>query len=80
MKAYNYLGQLLQSGGGGGGGASLTVEELDGSPSYTGITKIIFDQGDGFVLTQPVAGQVRVDSTGAPAPDSDARVSAWMGL
>lgn len=44
-----------------GGGGSVTVEEVDGSPSYTGITTLRFDQADGFVLSQPSAGIARVD-------------------
>lgn len=40
---------------------SLVAEEVDGSPSYSGTGTIRFDQADGFVLTQPAAGIVRVD-------------------
>lgn len=40
---------------------TLTVEEVDGTPSYTDITKIRFGQIDGFVLSQPEAGVVRAD-------------------
>ena len=58
----------------------LTVEELDGSPSYADITKIIFDQSDGFVVTQPSAGRVRIDKVGTPAPDNDALILTWMDL
>lgn len=43
----------------------ITVAEVDGSPSYTGITTIQIDQADGFVLTQPGAGIVRIDQTPA---------------
>lgn len=43
-----------------GGATGLTVEEVDGTPSFTNITKILFDQGDLFSLTQPSANQVRV--------------------
>lgn len=77
MKCWNYLGQLLSTGGGGGG---VTVEEVDGAPSYTGITTIRFDQADGFVVSQPGAGIARIDATAAPAPDPDAQILAWMGL
>ena len=44
-----------------------TVEEVDGAPSYTDSDTIRFDQADGFVLTQPGAGIVRVDISQIPA-------------
>jgi hypothetical protein len=44
-----------------GGAGSSTVEELDGTPAYSGITRFIFDQTDGFALSQPAANQVRID-------------------
>ena len=43
-----------------------TVEEVDGAPSYTDSDTIRFDQADGFVLTQPGAGIVRVDLAAIP--------------
>lgn len=59
--------------------AGFVVEEVDGSPSLNNITKILFDQADGFTLTEPVAGTVRVDYTPAAAPDHSARLLAlWM--
>lgn len=45
--------------------AGITAEEQDGSPSYTSTTTLRFDQGDGFVLTQPAAGVTRIDIQGA---------------
>jgi hypothetical protein len=54
----------------------LTVEEVDGTPSLTNISKLQFDQADGFVLTQPVAGTARIDYTPAAAPDHEARLLA----
>lgn len=42
-------------------GSSLTVEEVDGAPTYGSISTIRFDQADGFVLTQPGANIVRID-------------------
>jgi hypothetical protein len=47
-----------------GGGGSLTVKESDGSPSYSAITSLEFDQADGFSLSQPGAGRVKVDFSG----------------
>ena len=44
-----------------GTAGSLTVEEQDGSPSYTDVTKIRFDQADGFSLSNPSTGTTRVD-------------------
>jgi hypothetical protein len=70
---------ILQ-GSGGGGAVGIAVEEVDGSPAYTGITTLRFDQGDGFVLSQPGAGIARVDATGTPAPDQEARLLAFFGL
>ena len=45
----------------------LTVRELDGSPSYSGIVTLTLDQADGFIVSQPAAGEVRVDIDGASA-------------
>lgn len=56
--------------------AGITVQEVDLVPSLTGITKLQFDQADGFTLTQPVAGTVRVDYVPAAAPDHSARLLA----
>jgi uncharacterized protein YqkB len=49
------------------GGGGLTTEEADGSPSYTGVTKLQFDQADGFVLSNPSTGTVKVDIAEATA-------------
>jgi hypothetical protein len=49
------------------GGGGLTAEEVDGSPSYTGVTKLQFDQADGFVLSNPATGTTRVDIQAATA-------------
>lgn len=54
-------------------GGSITVEEVDGTPSYTGITTIRFDQADGFVVTNPSAGVARIDLTVA---DEKVKVSS----
>lgn len=58
--------------------AGFTVEEVDASPSLSGITVLRFDQADGFVLSQPVAGTVRVDFTPVAAPDEEAQLLAWF--
>jgi hypothetical protein len=63
-----------QSGGGtgspgpSGGGPSasvnaLVVQDIDLSPSVDGITTLQFDQADGFVITQSIAGTARLDFT-----------------
>jgi hypothetical protein len=49
------------------GGGSLTAEEVDGTPSYTGTTTLRFDQADGFVVTNPSAGVARIDLIPATA-------------
>jgi hypothetical protein len=46
------------------GAVGLTVKESDGTPSYSNITSIEFDQADGFSLSQPGAGRVKVDFSG----------------
>ena len=43
--------------------ATLTVKESDGVPSYSSITSLEFDQADGFTVTQPGAGRVKIDFT-----------------
>lgn len=48
----------------------ITVEEVDGAPSYTDITTLRFDQADGFVVSQPSAGIALV----AIASATDAQV------
>lgn len=48
-------------------GAGLEVKEVDGAPDYLAVTVLSFDQADGFVLTQPGAGQARVDMAIASA-------------
>lgn len=40
---------------------TITVKEVDGSPSVSSVSEIRFDQVDGFVITNPSAGVVRVD-------------------
>jgi hypothetical protein len=49
----------------GGGGGSLTVKETDGSPSYSSITTVEVDPADGFSISQPGAGRVRIDIVAA---------------
>lgn len=58
--------------------AGFVVEEVDGTPSLSSITILQFDQGDGFALTQPVAGTVRVDFTPTSAPDEEAQLLTWF--
>ncbi len=42
------------------GGSGLTVEEVDGSPSYTAINTLRFNQDSGFIVTQPSANTADV--------------------
>ncbi len=70
----------VEQGTGGGGATGIAVEEVDGSPALTGITTIRFDQGDGFVVSSPGAGIARIDATGTPAPDEEARMLVFMAL
>lgn len=48
-----------------GGVVAITLQEQDGSPSYTGVTTLVVDQADGFVLTQPSANTARLDIAAA---------------
>jgi hypothetical protein len=50
---------------GGGGGGSIEVKEADGTPDYTGVTVLQFDQAQGFVLTNPSGTTVQVSITSA---------------
>ena len=45
---------------------TLTVEAVSGTPTYTSIETIRFDESDGFAVTQPAAGIVRIDFTTPP--------------
>jgi hypothetical protein len=45
----------------GGGGGLSTVDEVDGSPTYSAITYLSFDQADGFSISNPSTGKVRID-------------------
>lgn len=74
---YDENGIVQGTGGGGTPVTEITVEEVDGVPSYAATSKIQFDQADGFVVSQPVAGTARVDSTGTPSPDQEARLLAF---
>lgn len=57
---------LLLSGSGLTGG-SVDALEVDGTPNYGNRSRLLFDQADGFVLTEPAAGDVRVDIAAATA-------------
>jgi hypothetical protein len=48
-------------------GSGVTVREQDGSPSYSSITTLTFDQADGFVVSEPAGGEARVDIAAASA-------------
>ena len=51
---------------------SINVKEVDGSPSLTGISTLLFDQADGFVVSQPATGQARIDLALQMSIDVDA--------
>lgn len=64
--AYYWDGSVWQPVSSGSSG--ITVEEVDGSPSLPATTILQFDQADGFVVSQPVAGTAKVKfSAGATA-------------
>lgn len=58
---------------------SITVEEVDGTPSLVGTTVLRFDQADGFVVSQPGAGIARVDFTGGGASTAYRRWAFMFG-
>lgn len=43
-----------------GAGSTINVEELDGAPSVSGVGTVIFDQGDGFSVTDNMDGSVTI--------------------
>jgi hypothetical protein len=49
------------------GASGITVEAVDGTPSYTGVTTLRFDELDGYSLSNPAAGVARVDHLPASA-------------
>jgi hypothetical protein len=57
----------------------ITVQDIDSSPSYTGITTLRFDQADGFTLSNPSAGVARVDFSGVTGSGSDNQITRWDG-
>lgn len=62
--------------------AGITVEEVDGSPSYTSVSTLRFDQADGFQLSQPGAGIARVDlvpATTTQAGGVSTSTQNWAG-
>jgi len=53
--------------------SGVALAEADGTPSYSAVTSITFDQADGFVLAQPGgAGTARIDL--APASTTQAGI------
>lgn len=50
----------------GGGGGSLTIKEVDGTPSISGATTLEVNQADGFVLTNPSGSIARLSLTAVP--------------
>lgn len=57
-----------------GGGGSITVREVDGTPSVTSVTTVEFDQGAGFIITDQTGGVARVSSSGGGGGLSHAQV------
>lgn len=43
------------------GSGISSVREQDTNPNYTGLSGLIFDQADGFIVSQPGAGEAEVD-------------------
>ena len=49
------------------GSFNLTVEDIDAVPTYANLTKISFDQADGFVITNPVGTEAQIDLANIPS-------------
>jgi hypothetical protein len=52
---------LVDPGLGGAAGATLTVQEADGSPSFTMVNKLLVNQAQGLTLSQPAANQAQIN-------------------
>lgn len=59
--------RVFSAGPAAAGGGSITVKEVDGSPSVGSVTELRFDQTDGIVVSTPGAGIARVDLASATA-------------
>lgn len=70
------IGTVTVSGGGG----SLTVREVDGTPSVTSVTTIEFDQGAGLIVTDQTGGVARVSSSGGGGGLSHAQTMSRLSL
>jgi hypothetical protein len=55
----------------GGGGATITVEEEDGNPSVNDVDTVIFDQADGFSVTDNADGSVTIGMAAGGGVDAD---------
>lgn len=64
---YNSLPVFTPTEQGLNGASTIDIAEVDGSPSYTGIATLTVDSADGLTLTQPGAGQARLDIAAATA-------------
>jgi hypothetical protein len=65
-----------------GGASSLTVKEQDNTPTYTTVSTLIFNQGDGFQLSQPSTGQAQVSLLSATQSQKgivDLADQLWLG-
>ncbi len=60
----------------GGGGGSINIREVDGTPTITGASVLEFDQGDGFIVSNPSGSIARVRINAIP----DARLTSNVTL
>lgn len=60
----------------GGGGGSLNIREVDGTPTIVGASVLEFDQGDGFIVSNPSGSVARVRINAIP----DARLTSNVTL
>lgn len=64
----NNLSEFQHELGGTVSPPGLTVQEVDGAPSVTGVTTLQFDQADGFIVSSPGAGIAKIDITPGAVP------------
>lgn len=67
---YNVQGEtvyVFDAPGGSLSASGITAKESDGSPSYSDVDSLEFDQDDGFVLTQPGTARAKISLADASA-------------
>jgi len=58
----------------------LQVGDIDSVPLYSNIDKILLDQADGFILSNPATGTVRIDFAPPPPPPAPTTIVLGNGI